>query len=76
MMIRGLRAVSDFEYEMQIATANTFLDDEIETVFFMSKPSHMFMSSSQAREIAKFGGDFSSFVPKHVEKELKDYYAK
>ncbi len=76
VVIRGLRAVSDFEYEMGIATANTFLDSEIETVFLMSKPNHMFMSSSQAREIAKFGGDFSAFVPKHVEDELRKYYAR
>lgn len=74
VIIRGLRAVSDFENELQIATTNYFLNNEIETVFYMSRPQHMFLSSSQVREIAKFGGDMSEFVPKNIEKYLKDYH--
>ncbi len=74
IIIRGLRAVSDFENEMQICTTNKFLDDSVETVFFMSSPKHMFLSSSQAREIAKFGGDLSAFVPKNVESYLRGLY--
>ncbi|MFV0425287.1 MAG: pantetheine-phosphate adenylyltransferase [Bacilli bacterium] len=74
VIIRGLRAVSDFEHELGIATNNYFLDEEIETIFYMSRPQHMFLSSSQVREIAKFGGDISAFVPEIVEKHVKDYY--
>ncbi len=74
VIIRGLRAVSDFENELQIATTNYFLDEDIETVFYMSRPNHMFLSSSQAREIAKFGGDLSEFVPESIEKYLRECY--
>ncbi|MFV0498696.1 MAG: pantetheine-phosphate adenylyltransferase [Bacilli bacterium] len=74
VIIRGLRAVSDFEHELQFATNNYFLDENIETVFYMSRPQHMFLSSSQVREIAKFGGDISEFVPSIVEKYLTKIY--
>ncbi len=74
IIVRGLRAVSDFENEMQICTTNKFLHSDVETVFFMSSPKHMFLSSSQAREIAKFGGDLEAFVPKSVEKHLRKLY--
>ncbi len=74
VIIRGLRAVSDFENELQIATTNHFLNEDIETVFYMSRPQHMFLSSSQVREIAKFGGDMSKFVPKSIERYLIKYY--
>ncbi len=74
IIVRGLRAVSDFENEMQICTTNKFLHSDVETVFFMSSPKHMFLSSSQAREIAKFGGDLTAFVPKNVEKYLRGVY--
>ncbi len=62
IMIRGLRALSDFDYEFQLSTTNRFLYDKIETVFLMSKPTHTFLSSSQAKEIGQFGGDLSQFV--------------
>lgn len=74
VIIRGLRAVSDFENELQIATTNHFLNEDIETVFYMSRPQHMFMSSSQVREIAKFGGDMSKFVPENIERYLRKLY--
>lgn len=74
VIIRGLRAVSDFENELQIATTNFFLNEDIETVFYMSRPQHMFMSSSQVREIAKFGGDLSEFVPKNIAKRFENFY--
>jgi pantetheine-phosphate adenylyltransferase len=74
VMIRGLRAVSDFEYEMKLATANQYLAPEIETVFLMSKPANSFLSSSQAKEIAKYDGDVSAFVPEFIAKKLKDKY--
>ncbi len=74
-MLRGLRMVSDFEYELQMATMNKCLNDEIETVFIMSSHEYSFLSSSSVKEIAKFGGDYSSFVPEvvrlAVEKKIK-----
>ena len=75
IMIRGLRAVSDFEYEMKLATANQCLAPEVETVFLMAKPANSFLSSSQAKEIAKYDGDLSSFVPEFVAIEMKKKYA-
>ena len=67
-MIRGLRMVSDFEYELQLATLNKCLNDEIE---IMSSHEYSFLSSSSVKEIAKFNGDVSKFVPLVVEKALK-----
>ena len=69
-MLRGLRMVSDFEYELQLATINKCLDDSLETIFIMSSHEYSFLSSSSVKEIVKFGGDVSQFVPKHVEVEL------
>lgn len=66
-MLRGLRMVSDFEYELQMATLNKCLDDEIETIFIMSSHEYSFLSSSSVKEIVKFNGDVSMFVPKCVE---------
>ena len=70
-MLRGLRMVSDFEYELQMATMNKCLNDEIETVFIMSSHEYSFLSSSSVKEIAKFGGDYSSFVPEVVHTALE-----
>jgi pantetheine-phosphate adenylyltransferase len=70
MIIRGLRAVSDFEYEFQMAGMNTRLNPEVETVFLMSSESHQFISSRFVKEIALLGGDVSSFVPKEVVQRL------
>lgn len=70
-MLRGLRMVSDFEYELQMATMNKCLNDEIETVFIMSSHEYSFLSSSSVKEIAKFGGDYSSFVPEVVRLALE-----
>ena len=64
MLIRGLRAVSDFDYELQMAGMNYRLDHEIETVFLMASERHQFISSRFVKEIARLGGDVSSFVPK------------
>jgi len=63
MLIRGLRAVSDFDYEFQMAGMNARLDHEIETVFLMASERHQFISSRLVKEVAKLGGDISSFVP-------------
>lgn len=71
-MIRGLRMVSDFEYELQMATLNKHLDENIETVFIMSSHEYSFLSSSSVKEIIKFGGNISPFVPKQVEIALRE----
>jgi pantetheine-phosphate adenylyltransferase len=64
VIIRGLRAVSDFDYEFQMAGMNYRLDPNIETVFLMASESHQFISSRFVKDVASFGGDISSFVPK------------
>ena len=70
-IIRGLRAVSDFEYEMQITSMNRVLNDEIETFFIMTKNQYSFLSSSIVKEVAKYGGYIGELVPSHVEEALK-----
>jgi len=69
-IIRGLRAVSDFEYEFQLASANRRLDGNVETIFLTPSESNYFISSSLVREISYYDGDVSSFVPKHVKQRL------
>jgi pantetheine-phosphate adenylyltransferase len=64
MIVRGLRAVSDFDYEFQMAGMNYRLDPDIETVFLMASERHQFISSRFVKDIAMLGGDISSFVPK------------
>ena len=71
-MVRGLRMVSDFEYELQMATLNRRIDHNVETIFIMSSHQYSFLSSSSVKEIARFDGDISSFVPKNVEIALKN----
>lgn len=73
-MLRGLRMVSDFEYELQMATLNKCIDDTIETIFIMSSHEYSFLSSSSVKEIAKFNGDVSPFVNAHTEKALKEKF--
>ena len=65
-IIRGLRAVADFEYEFQMVGMNSFLNDEIETVFLMADPHHQAIASKLVKEIARLDGDISSFVPKNI----------
>ena len=73
-VIRGLRAVSDFEYEFQLASANRRLDSNVETIFLTPQESNYFISSSLVREISYYGGDVSSFVPEHIIAALKSKY--
>ena len=73
-VVRGLRAVSDFEYEMQITSMNRVLDEEIETFFIMTNNQYSFLSSSIVKEVAKYGGNISELVPKPVEVALKKRY--
>ncbi len=70
VILRGLRAVSDFEFEFQLAGMNRHLGPELETVFLTPSERYAFISSSLIREIAKFGGDVSAFVPEPVRLEL------
>ncbi len=75
-IIRGLRAVSDFEYEMQMALMNRRLDSKIETVFLMPNEEYSFITSTIVREAASYGGDVSSLVPKVVVGQLKKKFGK
>lgn len=70
-IIRGLRAVSDFEYELQMGYANYSLDENIDTIYFMPTLKNAFVSSSIVREIIKYDGDYSHLVPHNIIKELK-----
>ena len=69
-VVRGLRAVSDFEFEFQLALMNRKLNDRFETIFMMPKDTYTFLSSRIVKEIARLGGDVSAFVPVHVRREL------
>jgi pantetheine-phosphate adenylyltransferase len=70
-IIRGLRAVSDFEFEFQLALMNRKLNERVETIFMMPKETYTFLSSRIVKEIARLGGDVSAFVPAHVRSALK-----
>jgi pantetheine-phosphate adenylyltransferase len=69
-IVRGLRAVSDFEFEFQLALMNRKLDESVETIFMMPKDTYTFLSSRIVKEIARLGGDVSAFVPAHVQSAL------
>jgi pantetheine-phosphate adenylyltransferase len=71
VVIRGLRAVADFEYEFQMASINKRLHGELETVFLMAAEQQHFVASRFVKEVARFGGDVSSFVPDDVAKKLE-----
>ena len=73
IIIRGLRAVSDFEYELQMGYANKSLDDEIDTIYLMPNLQNAFISSSVVRSILKYNGDVSHLVPKEILGELNVY---
>jgi len=74
VIVRGLRAVSDFEYEFQMVSMNRALNDQIETVFLMAEPEHQAIASRLVKEIARLGGDVSSFVTPAVNRALIDRY--
>jgi pantetheine-phosphate adenylyltransferase len=69
-IIRGLRAVSDFEFEFQLALMNRKLNERVETIFMMPKDTYTFLSSRIVKEIARLGGDVSAFVPGNVQTAL------
>ncbi len=70
VLVRGLRAVSDFEYEFQMALTNRKLDSGIDTVFLMPHARYTYLNSSIVREVARLGGDVSAFVPNNVRRRL------
>lgn len=70
VIIRGLRAVSDYEYELAITGINKHLDNELETLFLVASPEFSFLSSSMVKEVATYGGAFQSLVPKNVSKRI------
>jgi len=70
VIVKGLRAVSDFEYEFQMALMNSKLNPEIETVFMMTSNKYSYLSSSLIKEVARFGGCVKGLIPEIVEKEL------
>jgi len=70
-ILRGLRAISDFEYELQMAHMNRRLDTDIETVFMMPSEEYSFLTSSIVKEVSSFGGSIRGLVPEDVEKALK-----
>ena len=74
VIIRGLRALSDFEYEFQMAIMNRDLDKTVETVFMMPNVRYSFVSSRLVKEVFQFGGDISALVPSHVSEALKAKY--
>ncbi len=75
-VIRGLRAISDFEFEFQLALMNRKLNERVETIFMMPKETYTFLSSRITKEIARLGGDVRAFVPAHVEIALKKKLAR
>ena len=74
IIVRGMRTVSDFDYEFKMAVMNKKLHEDIETVFFNSTENFSYISSSLIREIVELGGDVSSFVPKPIELILKEKF--
>jgi len=74
LILRGLRAMSDFEYELQIAHTNKSLNNDIETIFLSTNTNFSFLSSSLVKEVAKFGGEISHMVPLSVERDLKEHF--
>ena len=75
-MIRGLRAISDFEYEFQMSLMNRKLNEEVETVFLMPAQEYIHLNSTIIKEVASFNGDISEYVPKNVEDKLNEKYGR
>ena len=72
VIVKGLRAMSDFEYEFQMALTNRRLNPDLETVFLNTTAEYMFLSSSLVKQVALLGGDFSGFVPQCIEGDIRD----
>jgi pantetheine-phosphate adenylyltransferase len=76
IIVRGLRAITDFEYELQIAQTNHKLNKKVDTVFFTTSVEYSYVSSSAIKEIASFGGDIRQFVPESIVQSVYDKYKK
>lgn len=76
ILVRGIRATMDFEYELQLAFSNQFLDKDVDMVFLMTRPNHSFISSSSVKEIVSHGRGVEGLVPPCVEKALRQKYNK
>lgn len=74
MIVRGLRAVTDFEYELQIAQTNHIVNTEIDTVFLTTSLQYSYLSSTIVKEVASYGGDISQFVPAFIAERVYDKY--
>lgn len=75
-IVRGLRAVSDFEFEFQLALMNRNMNERVETIFMMPKDTYTYLSSRMIKEIARLGGDVSAFVPNHIKAALDARFSK
>lgn len=75
VILRGLRAISDFEYELKIASTNRILSEEVETLFLMTNHKHSFISSENVKEMAKYGADVRELVPEHVAQALEKKFS-
>jgi pantetheine-phosphate adenylyltransferase len=75
-IVKGLRAISDFEYEAEMTQLNRLQAPDVESVFIMASPQYSFLSSSGVKELAIFGGDISDLVPEHVQAPLKEALAR
>ena len=76
IILRGLRAMSDFEYELQLAHTNRTLNNSIETIFLATETHHSFLSSSVVKEVAMFGGNVDHMVPKMIAKDLYNHFGR
>lgn len=76
VIVRGLRAVTDFEYELLMSQTNRVMDPDIDTIFFTTDLEYAYLSSSIVREIASYDGDISKFVPECIQKQIKDKLSK
>lgn len=74
VIVRGIRSVTDFEYELQLASTNRHLDDEIETIFMTTNPQYSYLSSSIVKEIAQFEGNVKDLVPRNVDQALRERF--
>jgi pantetheine-phosphate adenylyltransferase len=74
VIIRGLRAITDFEFELQLAQTNRKLNDEVDTIFLTTSLEYAYLSSSTVKEVASFGGDISKFVPPFIADKVYDKY--
>ena len=70
MIIRGLRAITDFDYELQMAQTNRIMDSEIDTIFLTTSLEYAYLSSTTVKEVAAYGGDISKFVPPVVVEQI------